>query len=201
MKKSWKILVACMLVTVFAMQLVNVIDAAPRKKKKEIAPSKFARVAILPVINLEEDIDYANTMVFQEALDIFRYPDYEIYDNDKVYKALEDVNYYEVAKDGAVTEEMLRTIMQKSGAEMVIMVKLNKLTQEYYTHGREDSDQLTLDMEVMAVYNWTDKVSKTHIKDKKVVEYAVVMKRDWKMEAYNSAVKKQLGRIANFGKK
>lgn len=201
MKKSWKLLVACMLIMVFAMQFINVSDAAPKKKKKDkIAPSRFARVAILPVINLEEDIEYANSLVFQKALEVFRYPDYEFYDNDKLYKALEEVNYYEAGKEG-VTEEMLRTIMQKSGAEMVVMVKLNKLQQEYYTYGREDMDQLTIDMEVMAVYSWTDKATKVHIREKKLAEYATIMKTDWKMNEYASVVDKQLTRIAKFGTK
>lgn len=183
------------------MQVINVIDAAPQKKKKDkIAPSRFARVAILPVINLQEDIEYANSIVFQKALDIFRYPDYEFYDNDKLYKALEEVNYYEAGKEG-VSEEMLRTIMQKSGAEMVVMVKLNKLTQSYYVYGREDMDQLIMDMEIMAVYNWQDKVTKVHIRDKKLAEYATIMKTDWKMQEFSGAIDKQLTRIAKFGTK
>jgi len=199
-KKSWKLLAICMLAMIFAMQCINVSDAAPKKKKDKIAPSRFARVAVLPVINLEEDIEYANTLVFQKALEVFRYPDYEFYDNDKLYKALEEVNYYEAGKEG-VSEEMLRTIMQKSGAEMVVMVKLNKLQQEYYTYGREDMDQLTIDMEIMAVYSWRDKATKVHIKEKKLAEYATVMKTDWKMDEYASVVNKQLTRIAKLGTK
>jgi hypothetical protein len=175
-------------------------EAAPRTGRKDKPPARFARVAILPVINLQEDIDYANTIVFQKALAVFNYPDYEIYDNERIYKALDEVDYYESGKAG-VTEEMLRTIMEKAGLDMVVMVKLNELTQGYYPYSREATEELTMDMNIMAVFNWRDKIVDTHIKWKKTAEYVVIMKTDWKLREYSSAVSIHLERIAKLGKK
>ncbi len=202
MKKSLKVVICALLAVFFSFQLLASGEAAaPKKPKKDkIKPARFARVAILPVINLQEDIDYANTLVFEKALEVFRYPDYEIYDNDKLYKALDEVNYYEAGKQG-VTEEMLRTIMEKSGAEVVIMIKLNELTQEKAPSGKEDLEELTVDMNVMAIYSWQKKIVNVHIRDRKQVEYGAIMKSNWKMQEYNSYVSQQLERIAKRGTK
>ena len=201
MSKYLKILCA-VFIAVFALQVAVTADAAPKKRERpkheRVKPARFARVAILPVICLQEDIEYANTIVFQKALEVFRYPDYEIYDNERFYKALEEVDYYEEGKT-AVTENMLRTIMQKSGLDMIVMVKLNKLTQEKYSYGKEDRDELTIDMQIMAIYEWRDKITNVRIKDKKTEEYGAIMKIDWKLEEYGKYVDIYLSRIAKRG--
>ena len=204
MSKYLKILCA-VLVAVFALQVFAVADAAAPKKRtrpKEDRPkpARFARVAILPVINLQEDIEYANTIVFQKALELFRYPDYEIYDSDSLYKALEEVDYYEAGKKGkGISEEMLRTIMQKAGLDMIVAVRLDKLTQETYPYGKEDRDQLTIDLHIMAIYEWRDKIVDVHIKDKKTEEYGAIMKIDWKLQEYGRYIDIYLDRIADRG--
>lgn len=206
MKKALKIL--CSIVAaIFVVQLVIVTaDAAkkPRQRKKpkteRTTPARFARVAILPVINLQEDIDYANSIVFQKALEVFRYPDYEIYDSDRFYKALEEVDYYEKGKT-EVTEEMLRTIMKKAGLDMVVMVKLEKLTQRVADYGAEDAQELDLRMHIMVIYDWQDKIVNLHIKEQPKEPYAVVMKKDWKLETFSNVVSIQLDRIAKRGTK
>ncbi len=199
MKKSLKIAACAVLALLVSFQLLAQGEAAPKRPdRNKVKPARFARVAILPVINLQEDVDYANTLVFQKALEVFRYPDYEIYDDDKVYKALDEINYYEAGKQG-VTEEMLRTVMQKSGVEVIVMVKLNELTQEKYRYGREDTDELTIDMNVMAIYSWDKKIVNWHIRDKKQVEYGAIMKSNWKMQTYGNYVDQQLTRIAKRG--
>ena len=202
MRNVLKIFVCSALAVLFAFQLVVTGEAAApkRQKKTAVKPAKFVRVAILPVINLQEDIDYANTLVFQKALTLFRYPDYELYDNEKLYKALEELDYYEKGKDG-VSEELLRAIMEKSGAEMVVMVKLNELTQEKYNYGKEDLDQLILDMDVMAVYSWQKKASHMRVREKKTIEYGAISKSDWKMQEFGRAVNMNMQRIANQGMK
>lgn len=203
MSKYLKIL-CVVLVALFAVQVAAVADAASKKRERpktdRTKPARFARVAVLPVINLQEDIDFANTIVFQKALEVFRYPDYEIYDSDRLYKALEEVDYYEAGKK-EVTEEMLRTVMQKAGLDMILMVKLNSLTQEVYPYGKEDMDQLKIDMHIMAIYDWDKKIVNLHIKDKKTSEYAAIMKRNWKLEEYSRIVNIQLERIAKRGTK
>ncbi len=202
MRNVLKIFVCSALAVLFAFQLVVTGEAAApkRQKKTAVKPAKFVRVAILPVINLQEDIDYANTLVFQKALTLFRYPDYELYDNEKLYKALEELDYYEKGKHG-VSEELLRAIMEKSGAEMVVMVKLNELTQEKYLYGKEDLDQLILNMDVMAVYSWQKKASHMRVREKKTIEYGAISKSDWKMQEFGRAVNLNLQRIANQGMK
>ncbi|MDR2006548.1 MAG: hypothetical protein LBP78_04830 [Acidaminococcales bacterium] len=198
--KQMRIFLCSLFLLIFSLQAAAA-GAAPRTAKKEKAsPARFARVAILPVINLQEDIDYANTIVFQKALEAFTYPDYEIYDSERLYKALEEIDYYESGKAG-VTEAMLRTIMEKAGLDMIVMVKLNELVQESYPYGREAQEEITLDMDVMAIFDWREKIVNTHIRDKKTAEYAVIMKIDWKLREYSNAVSIQLDRIAKLGKK
>ena len=205
MKKALKIIcsiVAAIFVVQLALVTAEAANKKPRQRKKpkteRSTPARFARVAILPVINLQEDIDYANSIVFQKALEVFKYPDYEIYDSDRFYKALEEVDYYEKGKT-EVTEEMLRTIMQKSGLDMIVMVKLEELTQGVADFGAEDAQQLKLKMHIMAIYDWQDKIVNLHIKEEPKAPYAVVMKRDWKLEEFSRTVSIQLERIAKRG--
>ena len=200
MKKSLKVIFSLTLALVFSLQLMAITDAAPKKKKEAIKPARFARVAVLPVINLQEDLDYPNTIMFQEALSAFTYPDYEIYDNEKLYKVLDEVNYYEVAKKG-ITRELLQTILEKSGADMIVAAKLNKLTQEYYPYGREDMEQLDIDFEIKTLYSWQEKIGVASMKEKQRMEYAAIMKTDWKLQEYGKAVRVFLGRIAKQGMK
>jgi hypothetical protein len=96
---------------------------------------------------------------------------------------------------------MLRTIMEKAGLDMIVMVKLNELTQGYYPSGREALEELTIDMNIMAIFSWRDKIVNSHIKEKKTAEYAVIMKTDWKLNEYRNAVSIHLDRIAKLGKK
>ncbi len=205
MKRNLKFILGLMLLFVFSLQITAF--AAPNTNKRKIderkQPARFARIAILPVVNLQEDIDYANTIVFQKALEVFRYPDYEIYDSDKFYKALEEVNYYELAK-GKVdknTEAMLRTIMDKSGLDAIVFVKLNRLTQEKMQFSQEDMDMLILDMNFMVIYNWREKIIDSQVVERKSAPYAAVMKDDWKLREYDNMVSRQLSRIAEIGKK
>jgi hypothetical protein len=202
LKKKIKIFAVALFLGLFSLQFCTLLEAAPVWTKKDtINPARFARVAILPVINLQEDIDYANSIVFQKALQLFRYPDYEIYDNDRLYKALDEVNYYEGGKV-EVTEEMLRTIMERAGLDMIVMVKLNELTQHpAIFQGNEALEELTLDMQFMAIYNWRPKIVNARITDKKTTFYAIVMKSDWKLQEFRNAVSSQLERIAKLGKK
>jgi hypothetical protein len=198
--KQMRILLCGLLLLLFSLQAAAA-GAAPRAAKKEkAAPARFARVAILPVINLQEDVDYANTIVFQKALEVFTYPDYEIYDSERLYKALDEIDYYESGKAG-VTEAMLRTVMEKAGLDMIVMVKLNELVRGYYPYGKEPQEELTIDMNVMAILNWRDKIVNNHIREKKTSEYVLVMKTDWRLREYSSAVSIQLERIAKLGKK
>ncbi|MDR3348921.1 MAG: hypothetical protein LBO03_04870 [Acidaminococcales bacterium] len=198
--KQMRIFLCGLFLLMFSLQAAAA-GAAPRaaKKAKE-SPARFARVAILPVINLQEGIDYANTIVFQKALEVFTYPDYEIYDSDRLYKALEEVDYYEAGKSG-VSEAMLRTVMEKAGLDMIVMIKLNELSQGFYPYGKESQEELTIDLDVMAIFDWREKIVNTHIKETKTAEYAVIMKTDWKLREYRNAVSIQLDRIAKLGKK
>jgi len=169
-------------------------SAAPKKQ------AKFARVAILPVICLQSDIDYANTIVFQKASELFKYPDYEIYDGDRLYKALQDVNYYEAGKT-AVTESMLRTVMEKAGLDMIVAIKLNRLVQRSASGSNRDSlEELTLDMDVMAIYGWRPKITQARVRETRTADYAAIMKTNWKMQEYGSTVGFYLERIAKTGK-
>ena len=194
MKKRLVWLLCGLFLVVLIMHAAAPASAAPRRQ------ARFARVAILPVICLQDGIDYANTIVFQKATEFFKYPDYEIYDGERLYKALEEVDYYEAGKQ-AVTEAMLRTIMEKAGLDMVVMVKLNRLTQRSIAATRESMEELTISMDVMAIYDWRNKITNARVREVLTAEYGVVMRIDWKMREYANRVSFYLERIAKTGKK
>jgi hypothetical protein len=81
------------------------------------------------------------------------------------------------------------------------MVKLNELKQQAMVNSKEAMEELSLDLNIMAIYSWRDKIVNAHIVERKTADYAAVMKIDWKQREYRSAVNIQMERIAKLGKK
>ena len=66
-------------------------------------------------------------------------------------------NYKEVGKQGP-NEAMLRRILKASGADIILMVRLNELEENSDNRGKEMLEKLVIKADVMSVNAFTNKV-------------------------------------------
>ena len=90
--------------------------------------AEAAKIAILPLANNVADDELSGQVFFNECMDYFKFPEFDMIDDTVLDKALKEENYAVVGKNGP-DEAMLKRIMAKTGADMALMMSLDELSQ------------------------------------------------------------------------
>ena len=90
--------------------------------------AEAAKIAVLPLANNVADDELSGQVFFNECMDYFKFPEFDMVDDAVLDKALKEENYAVVGKNGP-DEAMLKRIMAKTGADMALMMSLDELSQ------------------------------------------------------------------------
>lgn len=141
MKNKWFFLV--LLVSLFTCGLMNAptVEAAAQK------------VAVLPLINLGEENPALTGILMEQTVKSFSYPRYDLMQDDKVITAADKAGYFEWGKQG-VDEQKLESLRQQLGADILVMVMIEKTDSKSLTTSMEEYVDTEVRMQNAAVYSW-----------------------------------------------
>lgn len=91
--------------------------------------AEAAKIAVLPLANNVADDELSGQVFFNECMDYFKFPEFDMVDDAVLDKALKEENYAVVGKNGP-DAAMLKRIMAKTGADMALMMSLDELSLE-----------------------------------------------------------------------
>ena len=155
--------------------------------------AEAAKIAILPLANNVADDELSSQVFFNECMDYFKFPEFDMIDDTVLDKALKEENYAAVGKNGP-DEAMLKRIMAKTGADMALMMSLDELSLEPQMGMIEDYYK----SRIMYVNGLTGKVTKDHINDEEMVEYPVIARSDYEHNEFRNHVIRELKKVAKF---
>lgn len=169
MKKFFRFLVVAVMACFFVAPAMNQAEAA--------------KVAVLPLVNLEEEENRAGAVFIKEAVEYFKYPAYDLVGDEILEPILTKENYAVVSKQGP-NQAMLNRIMKASGADIVIMMRLNQLTDDSDYRGKEMMQKLVVKADVMALNAFTGKVYSDKVNKTDEIEYGLIVRSDWKHDQF-----------------
>lgn len=169
MKKFFRFLAVAVMACFFAVPAMGKAEAA--------------KVVVLPLVNMEEEENNANAVFMKQAVEYFKYPAYDLVGDDVMEPILAKENYAVVGKQGP-NEAMLRRILKASGADIILMVRLNEFEEDSDSRGKEMLQKLEIKADVMAVNAFTNKVYSKKINKTDTIEYALVVRDDWKHDEF-----------------
>ena len=175
MKKFFRFLAVAVMACFFAVPAMGKAEAA--------------KVVVLPLVNMEQEENRASAVFMKEAVEYFKYPSYELVGDDVLEPILAKENYNTVAKQGP-NEAMLRRILTASKADIIIMMRLNELEEDSDNRGKEMLQKLDIEADVMSVNAFTNKVYSQKIDKEDTIEYALVVRSDWKHDEFAKVCRK-----------
>lgn len=167
-----------------AVAVMACFFAAPAMGKAEAA-----KVVVLPLVNMEDEANNASAVFMKQAVEFFKYPSYELVGDDVMEPILAKENYAVVGKLGP-NEAMLRRILKDSGADIVLMMRLDELEEDSDNRGKEMLAELDIEADVMAVNAFTNKVYYNKIDKSDSIEYALIVRSDWKHDEFAKVCRK-----------
>lgn len=159
--------------------------------------AEAAKIAILPLANNVADDELSGQVFFNECMDYFKFPEFDMVDDAVLDKALKEENYAVVGKNGP-DEAMLKRIMAKTGADMALMMSLDELSPEPQMGMIEDYYKFKIKARIMYVNGITGKVTKDRINDEELVEYPVIARTDYEHNEFRNHVIRELKKVAKF---
>ena len=181
MKKFFRFLAVAVMACFFAVPAMGKAEAA--------------KVVVLPLVNMEEEENNANAVFMKQAVEFFKYPSYDLVGDDVMEPILAKENYAVVGKKGP-NEAMLRRILKASGADIIVMMRLNELEEDSDNRGKEMLQKLDIEADVMSVNAFTNKVYSQKIDKEDTIEYALVVRSDWKHDEFAKVCRKTFKDIA-----
>lgn len=175
MKKFFRFLVVAVMACFFVAPAMNQAEAA--------------KVVVLPLVNLEEEENRADAVFIKEAVEYFKYPAYDLVGDDILEPILAKENYAAVAKQGP-DQAMLNRIMKASDADIIVMMRLNEFTEDSDNRGKEMLQKLVIKADVMSLNAFTGKVYSDKINKTDSIEYALVVRSDWKHDEFGKICRK-----------
>ncbi|WP_293717567.1 hypothetical protein [uncultured Phascolarctobacterium sp.] len=159
--------------------------------------AEAAKLAVLPLANNVVDDELSGKVFFNECMDYFKFPEFDIVDDAVLDKALKEENYAAVGKNGP-DAAMLKRIMAKTGADMAVMMTLDELSLEPMMGMVEDYYKFKVKARIMYVNGLTGKVTKDHINDEDMIEYPVIVRSDYIHDEFRNHVIRELKKVAKI---
>ena len=180
MKYCLRVLLMALLVLGFAIPGFNKAEAA--------------KIAVLPLAMQEQD-DTASRVWIEGCMKIFKFPEYDMVDDAAMDKALKEVNYAQAGKQGP-SEELLKAVMEKTGAKMAVMMTLDELSMEpIRPEMYEEYYKLVQRTRIMFVNNITGTKKAHRVNDSDEVEYAIIVRSDYMHDQFRNTVILELKKI------
>lgn len=169
------------------LALVTVCCALPLAGKAEAA-----KVAVVPLANNVAGDELAGTIYMQEALALFRYPEFDILGDDAVTAA--------VGSDKGLTDyskASLEKIAQATGAEIVVAMQLDALDAKRMPQRQEATLKMDLRGKFASLNTVTGAYYYKDLRDSRTVEEAVTVRGDWEHEVLQKVVRNAFKKVAD----
>ena len=155
------------------LALVTICFALPLGGKAEAA-----KVAVVPLAN-------------QEALALFRYPEFDLLGEDVVLEAIGSENGL-----ADYSKAALEKVAQATGADIVVAMQLDKLDAKRMPQRKE----ATLKMDLRGKFASLNTVSGAYyykdLRDTRTIEEAVTVRGDWEHEVLQNVVRNAFKKVA-----
>ena len=154
------------------LALVTICFALPLGGKAEAA-----KVAVVPLANHVAGDELAGTIYMQEALALFRYPEFDLLGEDVVLEAIEKV-------------------AQATGADVVVAMQLDKLDAKRMPQRKEATLKMDLRGKFASLNTVTGAYYYKDLRDTRTIEEAVTVRGDWEHEVLQNVVRNAFKKVA-----
>lgn len=178
MKNLLRLMMVAVLACVFAAPAMNTAEAA--------------KVVALPLVNAEQEENRANQIYMDEIVRFFQYPEYDLIGDNITEPIFAKENVTTVLKKG-LDEAKLRRVMEGTGADMVVQMRLDKFTQGPEPGpAKEYTETLKIKGQIMVVNKFSNKAYVYNVNEEDTIEYALIVRSDWKHDEFAKVVRRAL---------
>ncbi len=157
--------------------------------------AEATRVAIVPIQIDEQNVERVSdftTYYWDIMIEKFKYPDYELMDDEKIAIFVPEEGLKEFSK------ETLIDLSTKADAEIVVAMRLDTVKESPLTSRQEPMLETFMRGE-FALYNrLTDKYFFNKIYDKDEIEEVLTLRNDWQHQVFTSELKRNLNRGLDY---
>ena len=163
-----------------------------------VGKAEAGYVAVIPIdINVDQ-VERAgdfNGYYWDMIIDRFKYPDYELIDDEKVAAVIpeEGLKSYDQATLAKVAEQV--------GAQVVIAMSLNKVYEEPKSFMREPMVDCHMKGELAILNTLTDKYYYKKINYNERIEEVLTVRNDWQQAAFADFLRRGINRSLEYNKK
>ncbi len=160
--------------------------------------AEAARVAVVPIQVDEAVVERASdfqSYYWDVMIEKFRYPDYELMDDDKVAAVVPEggLNSYD--------EAMLKDLSIKTDAEIVVAMRLDEIKESPLKSRREPTLKCFMKGEFASYNRLTGKYYNKKIHYSGMIEEVLTLRTDWQQQIFASELKRSINRTLDTKKK
>ena len=153
--------------------------------------AEAARVAVVPIQTNDKLVERAadfNGYYWDIMIDKFKYPDYELMDDEKVAAVIPD--------DGLTSfdQATLTTICEKVDAEIVVAMRLDEIKETPLNFRREPTLETFMKGEFASYNRLTGKYYHKKMYIKGEIEEVLTLRTDWQQQTFASELKRYINR-------
>lgn len=153
--------------------------------------AEAARVAVLPIQIDEKHVARAtdfNGYYWDIMIDTLKYPEYELMDDEKVANVLPEEGLQSYA------QPVLADICEKTDAEIVIVMRLDKVEENPLTFRKEPMLECVMMGEFAGYNRLTGRYYHKKMYIKEEIEEVLTVKNDWQQDMFASNLKRYIHR-------
>ena len=156
-----------------------------------INQAEAARVAVLPIEIDEAKVERANDFngyYWDIMIDRFKYPEYELIDDEKVAAAVPE------NRQQLFNKEALVKILDKTDAEIVVAMRLDIVEESPYPTFDEPMLECIMKGEFVGYNRITGKYYNKKINYKDKIEEVLTLRNDWQRDVFVAELKRYINR-------
>lgn len=153
--------------------------------------AEASRVAVVPIQVNDELVERAgdfNGYYWDIMIDKFRYPEYELMDDEKVAAVVpeEGLTSYDQAT--------MKNLCEKTDAEIVVAMRLDEIKERPINFRREPSLEIFMKGEYASYNRLTGKYYHKKLYYRDEIEEVLTVKNDWQQQVFASELKRYINR-------
>ena len=159
--------------------------------------AEAARVAVVPIQIDDQKVERAadfNGYYWDIMIEKFKYPEYELMDDEKVAAVIPDEGLQ------SFDQATLAAICEKTDAEIVVAMKLNKVEENPQSFKMEPMLECIMKGEFAGYNRLTGKYYYKKMYYKEEIEEILTIKNDWQQNVFASNLKRYINRVMEDNK-
>ena len=153
--------------------------------------AEAARVAVVPIQVNDELVERAadfNGYYWDIVIDKFKYPDYELMDDEKVAAV--------VPEEGLASYDQatMEALCEKTDAEIVVAMRLDEIKERPMNFRREPTLEIFMKAEFAGYNRLTGKYYHKKLYYKDEIEEVYTVKNDWQQQVFAAELKRYINR-------